>query len=42
MQKARSRAVARPAMPAHEAAELWTVALWLLAMVFLLTTLQVY
>ena len=42
MQKASARAIVRPAMPAHEAAELWTMALWLLAAVFLLTTLNVY
>ena len=31
-----------PRRLAHEAVEIWTVALWLLAMVFLLTTVQVY
>ena len=42
MQKARSRAIARPAPVTHATAEIWTVALWLLALVFLLTTVRVY
>ncbi len=42
MQKVRSRAIARPAAFTHATAEIWTVALWLLALVFLLTTVRVY
>jgi len=42
MKKITARAIARSATPAHEAAEIWTMALWLLALVFLLTTLRVY
>jgi hypothetical protein len=42
MKKVTARATAQPAMPAHEAVAIWTVALWLLAAVFLLTTVQIY
>jgi len=42
MNRATARAIARPATPAHEAAEIWTMAMWLLALVFLLTTLRVF
>ena len=42
MKKVTARAIARPAMPAHEAAAIWTVALWLMAAVFLLTTVKIY
>jgi hypothetical protein len=42
MQKARARAIARPAAFSHESAEIWAVVLWLLAAVFLLTTVRVY
>jgi len=42
MKKITARAIARSATPAHEAAEIWTMALWLLALVFLLTTLRVF
>lgn len=41
MKKARARAIARPATPAHEV-EVWTVALFLLALVFLLVTVRLY
>ena len=42
MQKARARAIARHTASVHEGVEIWTVALWLLTMVFLLTTVRVY
>jgi hypothetical protein len=42
MKKADAHAIARPAAPPRETAEIWTVALWLLALVFLLTTVRVY
>ena len=42
MKKASARAIARPVLPAHQATEIWTVALWLMAAVFLLTTVSIY
>ena len=42
MKRATARAIARPAAPAYDAAEIWTMALWLLALVFLLVTVRVY
>jgi hypothetical protein len=41
MKKVTARAIARSATPVREA-EIWTVALWLLAAVFLLTTVKIY
>ena len=42
MKRAPARALARPVAPAYEASEIWTMALWLLALVFLLVTVRVY
>ena len=42
MKKVTARVLARPVAPAYEASEIWTMALWLLALVFLLTTLRVF
>jgi hypothetical protein len=42
MKKADARAIARPAAPSRETAEIWTAALWLLAAACLLATMQVY
>ncbi len=41
MKKVRAHAIARPATPVNEV-ELWTVALFLLALVLLLSTVRVY
>ena len=36
----KARAIARPAALTHQTAEIWTMALWLLALAFLLTTVS--
>jgi hypothetical protein len=40
MRKVNARAIARPVTPVREA-EIWTMALWLLAAVFLLATVRI-
>jgi hypothetical protein len=42
MKKVAARAITRRAAPNGEFVEIWTVALWLLAAVFLLTTVKIY
>jgi hypothetical protein len=42
MKKVTARAIALRAAPDHQVVEIWTVALWLLAAVFVLTTVSIY
>jgi hypothetical protein len=41
MKKVTARAIARPAPPVREV-EIWTMALWLVALAFLLTAVRFY